>query len=124
MANIIIILILALIIVYTAFTYKKKLQSGCCGTGEEKVKRIKRKNVDLDNYPYLLKMKVKGMHCKNCAAKIENGFNADESRISKVDLASGTLTLRAKTPIDTGAVKAEVFKLGYTAGEVLEARGA
>ena len=49
-------------------------------------KKIKVKDRNRDNYPYEYILKIDGMHCSNCAVRIENALNRGGDRWARADL--------------------------------------
>ena len=74
--TVLICLALLLIVVFSVRSYLKKLKTGCCGSGGDQVKRVRPGDRDVSHYPYAKVVRVEGMHCQNCARRVENAFNA------------------------------------------------
>ena len=72
-------------------TYVKKLAHGCCGVDGDKERKIA-ETADLSDCKYRYTVKIGGMSCKNCAAKIENAFNR-QGIYSQVDFKNGTVEI-------------------------------
>ena len=93
------VLIAAALLVFAVFvirSYVKKLNSGCCGAAGEQVKRRPVRDRDKSHYPYLVLMRVDGMVCGNCAARIENALNGLDGVWAHADVAGQTVTVRMK----------------------------
>ncbi len=93
--TVLICLALLLIVVFSVRSYLKKLKTGCCGSGGDQVR-------------------VEGMHCQNCARRVENAFNAKEGFYAKVDLGKKTALVRSKREVPDEELKQVVRGLGYS----------
>lgn len=115
MATAIIVIILIVICVFGIKSYAGKLSHGCCGGSSDVVKREKPADTDLSHYPHRYILQIDGMTCKNCAARIENTFNKDESGnfYAKVDLGKRTAVVNAKQETPEEELRRIVIKLGY-----------
>ena len=113
MGTAVIIVILIVIVIFSVKSYMKKLASGCCGAGEDKVKKIKPEDSDIKNYPCHKKVRIGGMTCKNCAARVENAFNSRDGFYAKVDLSKKTADVYMKNPADTALIADIVRRSGY-----------
>ena len=114
MATAIICIILVLICAMGIGSYVKKLSQGCCGRSGDKVKRTKPQDTDKSHYPYCYQLKIDGMTCKNCAARIENAFNGTGDYYAEVDLGKKTGKVRAKTETGETELRKIVAKCGYS----------
>ncbi|MFA7417339.1 MAG: heavy metal-associated domain-containing protein [Acholeplasma sp.] len=57
---------------------------------------------------------IEGMHCNNCAAKVEKTLGTLEGvKSAKVNLKKGMAVLKTKDPLDHEAIQVEVAGLGY-----------
>ena len=113
METAILVTVLIALIVFGIRSYMKKLSSGCCGTSVEKEKRLPVKDADKKHYPYAYPIAVEGMHCANCAARLENAFNGQEGMWAQADAAHGHVLLRAKDPLAEGRIRQIVALAGY-----------
>lgn len=115
MATAIIVIILVVICIFGVKSYVGKLSHGCCGGGGDAVKREKPADTDLSHYPHRYILRIEGMTCKNCAARIENAFNKDESGnfYAKVDLNKKTAAVNAKQETPEEELRRIVIKKGY-----------
>ncbi|MCR5508766.1 MAG: cation transporter [Lachnospiraceae bacterium] len=98
MENIIIIAILILLIVFAVYGTVKRIRFGssCCGSKTPPEKKVKVKDRNKNNYPYKYTLSVDGMHCSNCARRIENAFNKTEGRWAVADVANKEVQLLSK----------------------------
>ncbi len=114
MGTAVVILILIIVCILGIKSYAKKLASGCCGSGGEKVKKKKVEDKKEAHYPYRMQMKIDGMVCGNCATRVENSLNALEGVWASVDLGRQTATVRMKQKIEEKTLKDAVRDAGYT----------
>lgn len=115
METAILVVALAAFVVVGVKHYIKKLSSGCCGASTEKEKRLPIQDVEEGHYSYAYKITVEGMHCSNCAARIENAFHAEEGMWAKADVAHACVLLRTKQPVEEGRLRQLVALAGYHA---------
>ena len=103
-------------VVFGVKSYMKKLSSGCCGTSVEKEKRIGARDSDETHYPYAYEITVEGMHCGNCATRLENAFHGQkEGMLARADVPHARVTLRAKEPVEEGRIRQIIALAGYRA---------
>lgn len=110
--------VIVIICILAVFSYIKKLKSGCCGAGGDTVKRVKPQDRDASHYPYARRVSIEGMHCKNCAQRIENAFNAQADCMAEVNLGKKCAVVRSKSPLSDEAIKQTVWHAGYQATAV------
>ena len=117
MATAIIIILLILVCIFSIKSYMKKLAHGCCGAGgdDEKAPEIK---AALSEYKYKYTVKVGGMSCKNCAAKIENTFSRKDGLYSKADFKNGTAEIYSNADVSEFTIRQTVVGLGYSVEEI------
>lgn len=115
MADTVILLALAALLIFGARSYAGKLRHGCCGAGggaEEK--RVRVRDKDASHYPHALRVQVSGMTCSHCAARVENALNGIDGVWAKVDLGSGSALVRMKAPVPREQLERAVAQAGYT----------
>lgn len=95
----------------------KKLAHGCCGTEGDDEKASETK-VDLSECKYKYTVKVGGMSCKNCAAKIENAFNRKDGLYAKADFKSGTAEIYSNADVSEFTIRQTVVGFGYSVEEI------
>ena len=100
--TVLICLALLLIVVFSVRSYLKKLKTGCCGSGGDQVKRVRPGDRDVSHYPYAKAVRVEGMHCQNCARRVENAFGKK------------TALVRSKREVPDEELKQVVRGLGYS----------
>lgn len=117
MATAIIFILLVLICVFSVKSYMKKLAHGCCGAGvdDEKASEIK---ADLSEYKYKYTVKIGGMSCKNCAARIENALNRKDGLYAKANFENGAAKIYSNAEVPEFTVRQTVIGLGYSVEEI------
>ena len=124
MRNIIIYITLALIIALAVYGTVKRIRHGsaCCGEHEPPPKKIRVRDKNRNNYPYVYELTVDGMHCANCARRIENSFNSRDGMWARADIGRKTVDLRSKKEIGEAVCRDIVSKAGYTLIKMKEER--
>lgn len=118
MATVIIIALLAAICVFGVISYCKKLKHGCCGAGGDSEQRVE-KSFNPAEYQFHYTIKIGGMSCGKCAARIENAFSRRDGIHAKADYKSGRAEVYAKQPIPEPVLRTTVVELGYSVEEVI-----
>ena len=115
---IIVLLIVAVIGVYSVKKYRDNMRYGCCSSGgyKEKKKSVADKNAD--HYPYTSTLVIEGMTCKNCSTRVENFLNKEEGIWAQVDLKKNTALVRMKTQRTEEELSFIVKRAGYTVTEI------
>ncbi len=97
--NFISILIIAVCVIAVVLGVRKmhkRTQGGCCEPSDgETVRRIRPRGRKKD-YPYQADLRIDGMMCDNCAAKVDNTFNSEPGMMCATDLSSHTAHLYAE----------------------------
>ncbi|QTQ14442.1 cation transporter [Treponema parvum] len=113
MINIIIVALLAVIIFVAVKVSAKHLrgEGSCCTGGGSSVIREHKK---LDD-PVIAKKTVKigGMSCENCAARVEHAVNKIEGAACEVNLNANTAEISLSRKIPDEELKAAIEKAGY-----------
>lgn len=117
MTTAIIIILLVGACVVAVRSYAKKLSRGCCGAGGDKERKVT-KAADLSEFRYSYSVKISGMSCKNCAARIENAFNRQEGIFAQIDFKRSTAVVYTKEPLPEIAVRSTIVGLGYSVEEM------
>ena len=113
MDAVIVLLIVAVIGIYSVKKYKNNMRYGCCSGGgyREKKKPVVDRNAD--HYPYSVTLMVEGMTCKNCSTRVENYLNKEDGIWAQVDLKKNTALVRMKTERTTEELEKIVKRAGY-----------
>ncbi|MCM1382462.1 MAG: cation transporter [Muribaculaceae bacterium] len=96
----------------------KKLSHGCCGAGGDDEKSPE-KSGDFSEYGYKYTVKIGGMSCKNCAAKIENTFGRKDGIAARADFKSGTAEIFSNAPVTEFTIRQTVVGLGYSVESIV-----
>ena len=116
MGNVIIIALLILVVAYAVYGTVKRIRYGssCCGEREAAPKKVKVKDRNKDNYPFTYVLKVDGMHCSNCALRVENALNSREGHWANADVGKKEVLLRSKHEVNEDELGKTVASAGYT----------
>ncbi len=116
MENIIIVTALILILAAAIYGTVKRIRFGssCCGSKTPPEKKVKVKDRNKNNYPYKFTLSVDGMHCSNCARRVENALNKTEGRWATVDLANKEVSLYSKHEETDRDLASVIAASGYT----------
>ena len=116
MGTMIIILILLVIVVLALGSIKKRIKYGssCCGTHEPAPKKIRVRDKNKAHYPYTALLAVDGMHCSNCACRVENALNVEDGIWAKVNLEAKSVLVRSKNPLQEAELSRIISQAGYT----------
>ena len=116
MGTIIVIFVLAIIVVCAILSIRKRIKYGssCCGTHDAAPKKITVQDKNKAHYPYTYTLTVDGMHCSNCARRVENALNSKDGVWAKVNLEKKSVLVRSKTPIETSELSKIISDTGYT----------
>ncbi len=63
-------------------------------------------------------LKIKGMSCAHCSARVEKVLNAIDGVVARVDLENNSATLKLSKNISDEALKTAVDNIGYEVVEV------
>ena len=87
MANVIIVLILVVAVVYGIYNYVHHLNhgGGCCGEHDAPARKVKAADTNKSHYLHRLVMGVDGMTCQNCQRHVENALNAMTDTLAEAD---------------------------------------
>lgn len=116
MGNTIIIAALVLIIGIAVYSTVRRVRYGssCCGEHDPKEKKVKVSDKNKNNYPYTYVLTVDGMHCANCARRVENALNAGNGRWAIADVSKKEVILHTKQEESESELGEIVAKAGYT----------
>ena len=95
MGNAFVIAILVLITALAVYStiHRIRFGSSCCGERDPAEKKIRVADTNIHNYPYTYTLQVDGMHCANCARRVENALNRHEGRWAVADVGKLTYQL-------------------------------
>lgn len=110
MATLIIISLLIIGLVFSLRSMRSRMHQGCC-QGINQTSSIKR-DKDLSDYPYHLRVKIKDMHCSSCVIRIENAL-IQKGYLPYVSLDKKELSLYSKKEINGDEILQDLNKLGY-----------
>ena len=115
MANVIIVLILVVAVVYGIYNYVHHLNhgGGCCGEHDATARKVKAADTNKSHYPHRLVMGVDGMTCQNCQRHVENALNAMTDTLAEADLSAQKVTVWTKADADEDAIRQAIRDAGY-----------
>ena len=116
MGTIAILFVLAIIVVCAILSIRKRIKYGssCCGTHDAAPKKIKVQDKNKAHYPYTYTLIVDGMHCSNCARRVENALNSKDGVWASVKLENNTVLVRSKNPMEREDFSTVITNAGYT----------
>jgi len=112
----IIIILLILICIGAILSVRKRIKYGssCCGTHDAPPKKIKVHDKNVANYPYTYTISVDGMHCSNCARRVENALNSKDGVWATVSLEKKSVFVRSKSAFEQSELSHIIADVGYT----------
>ncbi len=115
MGNAIVTAVLIVIVICAIYSTIKRIRFGssCCGEKTPPDKKIRVKDRNKNNYPFRYVISVDGMHCANCARRIENAFNATGGRWAKADISKKEVELLSKSEETERNISDIVSSAGY-----------
>lgn len=116
MGNVLVVTILILIIGAAVYGAVKRIRFGssCCGERDPGEKKIRVRDRNRSHYPYEYILSVDGMHCSNCARRIENAFNKEEGRWATADIGRKEVRLLSKHEETESELSDITASAGYT----------
>ena len=114
--NIIIIAALIAIVALAVYGTVRRIRFGssCCGEHDAADKKIKVADRNKSHYPFVYLLNVDGMHCANCARRIENAFNEDKERWASADIGKRQVIVRSKHDENESELRTITAMTGYT----------
>lgn len=114
--EIFIYIILAVIIGFAVYGVVKRIRHGssCCGEHEAPPKRIRAQDTNKNHYEFIYELDVDGMHCANCARRIENAFNKETGMFAKADIGQKKVSVWSKSQQNEPCIRKLVSDAGYT----------
>lgn len=111
MEDVIIVVVILAILALAVLRGRKHFKGGgCCGSGGNTVRIKKKLTAPKMGEKHL---SIEGMHCENCAARIEDHLNHMDGVACLVNLKKNTAAVAYSTEISDEALKETVEKLGY-----------
>ena len=109
-------ILIGIIITLAIFGTVKRIRYGssCCGEREPAPKKIRVKDSNKSNYPFFYILDVDGMHCSNCARRVENSFNKLDGIWAKADVGKKKVELRSKSELSEAHCREILNEAGYT----------
>jgi copper chaperone CopZ len=116
MGTIAILFVLAIIVVCAILSIRKRIKYGssCCGTHDAAPKKIRVRDKNKAHYPYTYTLTVDGMHCSNCARRVENALNSKEGVWATVKLENNTVLVLSKNQLEWAELSKAISDAGYT----------
>ena len=114
------IVFLGLLILFAAWKTANHFQKGggCCGEHEQSQGKTGAQDRNKAHYPWEVTVKIGGMTCENCAAKVENALNQLDGVWAKVSISSHSARVLCKTPPDEASLRQAVQQAGYVVTRV------
>ncbi len=116
MGTVIIILILITIIICAILSIRKRIKYGssCCGTHDAGPSKVRVRDKNKSHYRYTYTLSVDGMHCSNCARRVENALNSKDGVWATVRLEDKSVLVRSKNPLESREISSSISLEGYT----------
>ena len=113
-SNLIIILILGFLLFFSVKSAISHFrgEGSCCGVGSRDVK-VKTKK--LGTVVSTKVIKIDGMHCEHCYARVHNTLNSMDGVSAKIRGKKGEAVIRLEKEIDDSVLMKVIDDLGYTA---------
>ena len=114
--NIIVCIVLVIIVALAVWGTVKRIRHGssCCGEHEVAPKKVRVSDTNKSHYLYNYDLSVDGMHCSNCARRVENGFNSRDGLWATADIGERKVGLRSKRKVSEDECRKIVSDAGYT----------
>ena len=111
-----VILVLVIIVLFAILSIRKRIKYGsaCCGTRDAAPAKIRVRDKNKAHYPFTYTLTVDGMHCSNCARRIENALNSKNGVWAKVNLENKSVLVRSKSPLEESELSKAISDIGYT----------
>ena len=115
MADVAIVVVLVVAVVAAVLVVRRRATKGsaCCGEHEAATARVRVADRNKKHYPYETTLRIGGMTCDNCAARVENALNALPGTWASVSIASREADVRTKEEPDLAAMREAVSRAGY-----------
>ena len=93
---------------------KLTVGGGCCGTMDKPAHKVRVKDRDPAHYDHKYVLRIKGMHCENCAAAVENALNSVPGTWATVRLDDREADVLTKEPRSEEQFRSAFRGLAYT----------
>ncbi len=112
-SNAVIIIIIALLLIFAAKNSVAhfKGQGACCGGGGKDVLTKPKK---LKSVFCVKTVRIDGMHCEHCYARVHNVLNSMEGVSAKVKGKKGLAVVKMEKDVDDQILSDAITALGYT----------
>ena len=116
MGTAIVIFVLAIIVLCAILSIRKRIKYGsaCCGTRDAAPAKIRVRDKHKSHYPYTYTLIVDGMHCSNCARRVENALNSIDGVWASVKLEYKSVFVRSKNQLEEKNLSQTISQAGYT----------
>ena len=115
MEDYIIIGIILCITVLSLLRAKKHFKGGCCSSGSNTIRD--KKTLSAPKIGEKI-MRIEGMHCENCAIRVENALNRLDGVLCRVNLKKKLATVSYSKEVADEVLKETVEKIGYTVASI------
>ena len=116
MGTAIVIFVLAIIVFCAILSLRKRIKYGssCCGTHDAGPSKVRVRDKNKSHYRYSYTLSVDGMHCSNCARRVENALNSKDGVWATVKLEDKSVLVRSKNPLESKEISSLISLEGYT----------
>ena len=116
MGTAIVIFVLGIIVFCAILSLRKRIKYGssCCGTHDAAPSKIRVMDKNKSHYRYTYTLSVDGMHCSNCARRVENALNSKDGVWATVRLEDKSVLVRSKNPLESREISSLISLEGYT----------
>ena len=116
MGNAVIIIVLVAVVGLAVYSTVRRIRFGsaCCGERDAAPKKVKVQDRNKRHYPYTFILSIDGMHCSNCARRIENAYNSGDGRWARANIEKKEVTLLSKRDESGSELGHIASEAGYT----------
>lgn len=114
------VLLAALIGAALIQTIRKFRKGGGCCPEHETVARKAPADRNGSRYPFRVKLKIGGMTCDNCAARVANALNGLDGVWARISYETKTGDVRCREKPDEKQIRRTVSQAGYVVMEYTE----
>ncbi len=108
--------VLLVIFLFAIFRTRKHFRGGgCCGSGSNTIRECKTLTEPKIGEKVL---SIEGMHCENCAIRVENALNRLDGVLCKINLRKKTATVSYSKEVSDELLKQAVEELGYQVKQI------